>query len=445
MTPSRRPFPQDAPKRISTWRRGRIRARLAASGDGFAYIVDFPPAGTELAFSHGRFSVNEIVHPRWRNEAGTWWIDSPQPRLVILATVGSDIRAYPWHFPGITIDDLAFMATGPASGASNNIFYIPNGVIVARVLQSSLTLPVVSFVAFDGVTFGAQTVGPSIFTSGSSADNLNDMSQDGAWFLGQGEFPGDIQYRALAIHWDGSVFGPIIWCPDGIYDQGIVVNGPGSMNWHPAMTYALIEWACAIEWTGAGFGAIIGRPPGLPVLGTPGSVPVSSGSWWSPQANIVIVSDASPATQPVKVARAWQWLGASWGAELPVPNRALGGPDVNVVNASIWLKNGTYVAIGGAATLARISLHPFSEITGFAAKTDEITWQPAAQGLRQMSASPDGEYLLWSWRDAATPDTTTLSVIHINDDGTFGDRWDVIISTGNEIRLAGVDWYDPNY
>lgn len=74
MTPVR-PFPQDTPKRTTTWRRGVIRAVQTAVGDGWSYVVDFDDVGTEMAFSRNLWPVNTRIAARWRNESALWWID----------------------------------------------------------------------------------------------------------------------------------------------------------------------------------------------------------------------------------------------------------------------------------------------------------------------------------------------------------------------------------
>ena len=72
--PKWRPFPTDTPARDTTWRRGTVRSVHAAAGTGYHIEVDFPPQGTEMAFALLAPAVGDIVHCRWRNESGLWWI-----------------------------------------------------------------------------------------------------------------------------------------------------------------------------------------------------------------------------------------------------------------------------------------------------------------------------------------------------------------------------------
>ena len=72
--PQWRQYPKDTPARDTEWRRGTVRSVHAAASTGFHVLLDFPPMGVELGFALTAPAVGDIVHCRWRNEAGLWWI-----------------------------------------------------------------------------------------------------------------------------------------------------------------------------------------------------------------------------------------------------------------------------------------------------------------------------------------------------------------------------------
>lgn len=475
MTPFR-PFPQDTPKRETTWRRGKIQTRTGSAADGYHYIVNFPDLGTELAFSHQRFEINDVVYPRWRNESSIWWIDGAgrTPLAVIVST------SYPLGGGSAGITGLPFGRYGLRG--NNNVppydpaYYLdPDPGRVAIMLDLSPTHrwvlqaqafpvtapghPIFAVYPVNAYGFGQPVNSPILNDSNYPAlpadqtqtylGGRAQFSPDGLWILSTmyapipqppGEPPFTGFPAAAAFSWDDTTgaIGPPIEAPAGVIHYTSSVGGGSTVaEWHPSGNYALIGQYYVIEWLGSGWGSVVGRVPGLPLAEAGTAFTLEMRARWSRSGGAYVWWRFE--FPPISRLKGGVWTGSGFGAQHPPYENVgfeWGATDI------IWSLDNARVAILAQTNFSVDSVlqsWTWDDATGLGTLIDSfvpaLTWQTPPS----MDLDPTGEWLAFAPGEIGGGLPTR--VVNWKADGTFGNDY-LRFSDGIGLR-GGVQWWPP--
>lgn len=517
MSPSR-VFPSSIPIRRSLGRKGIVTTVL----DGKNYYVDFGRGEAELSvlLSPSRLNLQDVVRGWLSAEGDVWRIKQGKYPLVVMYAAGAFLSAngtiVPWASPGIGVNQPGGLIS---SGNLENHFWVLEDGSGYLVNDHQVNWnPDIQYALVHSYRFEDGEPHEAVNSSDFSTFSVDRAIW--AWSAGTGGDGNSNHYRNRMFATlgprnqgteafdatDGSGRSTLVAVrvlPDGTFgpelryfgspfepDVGGVAEPDGeSMHWHPAMTHILVGAGHPIEFdpNTDTFGGDVGLPPGY-VAPTPLSTYRQRRAYWSGDGQGAIFSAANGANHKIKGVRAWAWNGTGWGAELPTPNRADGGPDLDGFMWACWIRNNQYVVIYGVDQpigwtpfdfasepdraipfTSRLTIHPWSPVTGIGPATDTWSWEwmwwitfqwqndeQRGFGAGDLNVSPDDEYVLFSREtshysdlDAPAPNEVNngqflpegypqdvngdnfngnkvglITVLHVSEDGRFDRRWE---------------------